>query len=307
MSRRLHTVACLSGDGTGPELIAEASRTLHSVARTHGFGIEDVHVPFGSEALTRSGHSLPAATRAASLEAEAILVASLADPTLAAVESELDLRARITRVVFRGERITVLAPLTADDEEWTLERAFLVARRSRGRLASVDLDERFADLVDSVAERHQGVEVEHLGVSDGITAAAFRPERLDVAVTGSVLGQALDEIVASRERRESVAACGRLAGNGPSVFSPAHTGSREAAGHGIADPGSMLLATSLLLAEGLHELRAAETLEAALASARAARPEPAGVTATTRELADAVLGRLHVSHRNAEYVEEGVS
>ena len=277
MSKRQHTVACLAGDGTGPELIAEASRTLHSVARTHGFGIDDVHVTFGSEALTRSGHALPAATRAAYLEAQAILVASLADPTFVAVELELDLRARITRVVFGGGRITVISPLAADDDEWMLDRAFSVARRSRARLASVDLDERFADLVDSIAEHHPGVEVEHVGVSDGIKAVAFRPELFDVVVTGSILGQALDEIAASLDREERVVASGRLAENGPSVFSPAHADSPEDAGHGITDPGSMLLAASLLLAEGLGEQRAAETLVAALTSARAAGAEPAAV------------------------------
>ena len=49
--RRVYVVACLAGDGLGPELMAEASRTLRKVARMHGFSVEDVHAPFGSEAL----------------------------------------------------------------------------------------------------------------------------------------------------------------------------------------------------------------------------------------------------------------
>ena len=73
---RRHTVACLAGDGLGPELMAEATRTLRKVARMHGFAIEEVHVPFGSEALTRSGHPLPPATRSAVLAADAVLVAT---------------------------------------------------------------------------------------------------------------------------------------------------------------------------------------------------------------------------------------
>src|SRR5581483_8275860 len=128
----------------------EACRTLHSVARVHGFVVEDVHVPFGSEALTRSGHPLPQATRSAYLEADAVLVAALDEPALAGVESELDLRARLTRVVHRRGAFTLLSPAGADSERWTVERAFAVARRSRGRLASVDPDDAWAALADDV-------------------------------------------------------------------------------------------------------------------------------------------------------------
>ena len=81
--RRSYKVACLAGDGHGPELMAEATRALRKVARMHGFAIEDVHVPFGREALTRSGHLLPQSTRGAVLEADAVLVANDAEPTLA--------------------------------------------------------------------------------------------------------------------------------------------------------------------------------------------------------------------------------
>ncbi len=107
---RTHTVACLAGDGIGPELMAEATRALHSVARLHGFRVEDVHAPFGSEALTRSGHPLPLSTRTAYLEADAILVAAAGEPALDGVEAELDLRARVTRVAFAGGNLTLLAP-----------------------------------------------------------------------------------------------------------------------------------------------------------------------------------------------------
>ena len=55
-----------------------------SVGRVHGFSIDDVHVPFGTEALSRSGHALPTTTRAAYLSANAILVA------VRAVESRMN-------------------------------------------------------------------------------------------------------------------------------------------------------------------------------------------------------------------------
>jgi len=41
------TIACLTGAGTAPELMAEAVLALEAVARLHGLSIEEVHVPFG--------------------------------------------------------------------------------------------------------------------------------------------------------------------------------------------------------------------------------------------------------------------
>ena len=58
-----------------------------------------------------------------------VLVAVASNPALADVESELDLRARLDRVVF-GEHgsIALLSPLTDATLEWTLARG--VRRRA---------------------------------------------------------------------------------------------------------------------------------------------------------------------------------
>src|SRR5262249_39446506 len=144
--RRVHRVACLAGDGLGPELMAEASRTLRKVARMHGFAVEDVHAPFGSEALTRSGHPLPPSTRSAVLDAEAVLVADMAQPALGGVAAQLDLRARLTQVLCRRSDFVLLSPLDADADSWTVERVFELARRRRGRVVSVDGNADWATL-----------------------------------------------------------------------------------------------------------------------------------------------------------------
>ena len=65
MTRRTEfTIAALSGDGVGAELMAEASRALAAVSRLHGFEVDLVHAPFAAEAVTRSGHPLPQIGRA---------------------------------------------------------------------------------------------------------------------------------------------------------------------------------------------------------------------------------------------------
>lgn len=308
---RTYTVACLAGDGIGPELMAEATRALHSVARLHGFRVEDVHVPFGTEALTRSGHPLPLSTRAAYLEADAILVAASGEPALDGVEAELDLRTRVTRATFPGGGLTLLTPLAAEAGEWTVRRAFAAACQEGGRLTTVDQDAAWSELVDRVAGDYDGVAVEHLSVATGLPALAFHPDELGVVVAGPLFAEALEEIVSLLDREGRVVARGRLAGSGPGVFAPVHVDPAEVAGQGVVDPGPALLAVSLLLAEGLGEHAAAGTLAEALAFARRQTPRPLaglrrGIAATTREFADAVLSLLPVTHRNAEFAREAL-
>jgi hypothetical protein len=104
--------------------MAEATLALVAVGRLHGFSLADEHVPFGAAAVARSGQAFPPATRAAVLDADAVLVAGAEDPTLAEVMAELDLRARVTRVRFgRDADVAVVAPLHESSREWALEAA----------------------------------------------------------------------------------------------------------------------------------------------------------------------------------------
>jgi hypothetical protein len=81
---------------------------------------------------------------------------------------------------------------------------------------------------------------------------------------------------------------------------------RKEPGHGMADPSEMLLATALLLSEGLGRRAAGDALEESLAVALT-RPElplgaaGPGVTATTREFVDAVLAMLPSTRRDTEF------
>ena len=308
---RKYTVACLAGHGIGPELMAEACRAVTRLSVLHGFRVDEVHRPFGAEAVTQSGHALPAATRQATLGAHAILVAAAGEPALAGVESELDLRARIDRVVYapRGD-VTVLSPLDDAALEWTMERAFEVARGSRGRVSAVGFEMGFEALRD-VGSRHDCVLVEELPVGDAVQRLAFEPERVDVVLCPAPLAEALVGVAASGGSSRMVAS-GRLASDGPGLFAPGHGAAEDIAGQGVANPAWMLLTTALMLGEGLGERRAAETLTGAVlhACANGVRtPDMVrnGVGATTRQFADVVLAELPFSLTNAEFYREAVA
>jgi 3-isopropylmalate dehydrogenase len=104
-----------------------------------------------------------------------------------------------------------------------------------------------------------------------------------------------------------VAGTGRLARGGPSMFSPTHRAALPIAGQGVANPAGMLLATAMLLADGLGEQPAARTLEGAVAQTlhqgvRTADMVTAGVAATTREFTEVVLSELPRARKDTEFV-----
>jgi len=178
-----YTVVCLARHGIGPEMMAEASRALTAVSLQHGFHVDERHVPFGADALTRFGRSFPLSSRSALLGADAVLVAAKSDTALRALEADLDLRTSITRVRFEGRaELSILAPLGTDAWEWTLERAFSLACESRGRITLVGVDESWESEAERLEQRHDGLEIERLTPQGAMRPLIFTPERFDVVV-----------------------------------------------------------------------------------------------------------------------------
>jgi 3-isopropylmalate dehydrogenase len=306
VSRRTYVVTCLAGNGIGPEMTAAASRALAQVARQHGFRVDEVHPPFDGEALTRSGHPLPAPTRRAALSADAVLVAGASTPALEGVKAELDLAASVRRSLDdRGRGVTVVAPLDATARDWALERAFATARAQRGRLAAVGVSDGWRERVQVHAAAHDGVDVEHVELAAALDALAGESHGYDVVAAENGLGDALGRAPRLAGRRR-LAASGLLSPNGPGLFGPTHGAAHDIAGQGVADPSEMLLAAALMLGEGLGCRAAAEALEESLVAALRARVRPpdvaeATVGATTREFVDAVLGLLPSARRDTEF------
>ena len=255
----------------------------------------------------RMGHPLPTATRAAYREADAVLVAG-ADPALAGVEADLDLRAGLVRVVVPGRAdVCVVSPLGEATDEWTAERAFELACTRHGRVAAVAADRRFRSLVTRAAYRSAGVELEQLTRVQALERVATQPERFDVVLGDRSLADALAHVAGFGERGR-VVAFARLAAAGPSVFFPEDRVDDDEAGHGMADPAGMLLAAALALGEGLGERGAARTLEGALeATWLEAAANRTRASATTRERTDAVLAALPSFVTNAEFSREAAA
>ena len=296
---RTATVACLTGAGTAPELMAEAVFALDRVARLHNLDLRETHATFGGVAFARAAQMVPPATRATVLGADAVLVAGAEEPTLDEVMGDLDLRAQATRVRFGHlDDVVVVSPRLEDASEWAVEKAFALAERRTMRLAAVG-DAEWRELVDAVTERHENVQVAHVAPKLAIPLAAFQAQRFDVVAVAPAWAEAFGEIVAASASAR-VAAHGVLAEHGPSLFVPAPDGGHALAGSGVVNPSSMLLAAAMMLDFGLGEHAAAATLAGAVSATLVDGPQTPdllrrGMGATTREFTSRVVSAFQLT------------
>jgi len=298
MSQSL-TVACLAGDGVGPELMAEASRVLAEVARLHALRIEDVHLPYGGEALTRFGHPLPHSTREEYGSADAIFVSAPDDPAFEGVKADLDLSCHVARVhnQARGD-LLVVEPAGFGTDELAIARGFQLAAQRRARLTSVASTPEWPALVAAEADGWDGLEVEHLSLGGLLKRFSDHPGTVDLVVAGSHLAGAIVDVAAHLAGSLHTVASGWLPQHGPGLFAAQVVEEDEVAGHGVADPAGTFLAASLLLGEGLGQRSAARTLERAVGFAEETAPRD------TRAFTDAVIAMLPDARVDTEYFEE---
>ena len=305
MRKKRYTVACLSGDGIGPEVMAEASRALANVSQLHGFSIDELHVPFGGDAVRRFGHALPQATRAACHVADAVLVATTKEPALEGVKAELDLTWRMTRVRASDTRLTVVSPLADDADEVAVDGAFALACNRQARVTSIGATQNWRTLVDRAAESRPGVVVEHRSFEAVVPTLFHSPGAFDVIVSEQTFAEALSHTAAGAHGTTRMVASGRLSERSAGIFGPTHGSADEIAGQGVANPSGMLLAAALML-EGLGERTAARTLENAVAETlgtgvRTPDLVSSGIGATTREFMEVLLAALPGARTDTEF------
>ena len=300
----MKTVACLAGDGVGPELMAAATRALDRVSPrcTRSSSTTSICRSAG-EAVTRSGHPLPAATRDGYRDVDAILVASPNEPAFEGVKADLQLAWRIARVHL-GERadVVVVAPLGDWADAIAVERAFTCASSRRGRVVAVGDRRQLARVRRARAGALAGLEVRASGARRGAhPPAASVPRMLDVVVTESHLFDALVDASSHFAGSAATVAHGWLPDNGPGVFAPGEAEGDDVAGFGVADPTGMLLTASLMLAEGLKRRSASRTLEravGAVAERTTTRPRE------TQSFTDAVIELLPSARTDLEHFDE---
>jgi isocitrate/isopropylmalate dehydrogenase len=282
-------------------LMAAATRALDRVSKLHQLELDDRHLPFGGEAVTRSGHPLPAATRSGYREVDAILVASPNEPALDGVKADLHLAWRVARVQLRDAGDLVVAGPVGDwANDIAIARAFSCAASRHGRIVSVGESSEWRSAVAAQTARWGGLEVEEAGLGETLDRLRDRPESLDVIVTEAHLVSPVVDAAAHYAGSPSSVAHAWLPDRGPGVFAPGTSDSDDVAGFGVVDPMGMLLTASLMLAEGLKRRSASRTLERAVGEV--ARRN--GTQHDTRSFTDAVIDLLPQSRTDVEHFDE---
>ena len=82
------SIAVLPGDGIGPEVTAEALKVLRATADQFGYRIDARAYAVGAAGVAEAGDSLPPGTRAAVVDADAVLLGAVGHPSLAAADGK---------------------------------------------------------------------------------------------------------------------------------------------------------------------------------------------------------------------------
>jgi 3-isopropylmalate dehydrogenase len=322
-------IACLPGDGIGPEVLAQAVRVLEELP----VDVELVELAFGGNAIDATGSPLPDQTLAACKSSTAVLLGAVGGPKwdggtvrpeqgLLGLRKELDVYANLRPAAQGDVDLIVVRELIGglyfgargvrDDGtvfdtceyhpsqvERVARRAFELARTRSGSLISVDkanvLDtsKLWRRVMTEVAADYPDVTVRHALVDSFAMEIATAANTIDVVVTENMFGDILSDLAAAVTGGLGLAASASLGDGGPGIFEPVHGSAPDIAGTGAANPAAMLRSLALLLEHALGRRDLGTQLAAAVDHTLVTHPtRDAGGSATTSEFGDAVLARL---------------
>jgi isocitrate dehydrogenase (NAD+) len=152
----------------------------------------------------------------------------------------------------------------------------------------------FLEVGRALAAEYEGrVEYEERIVDAMAMQLVLYPERFDVVVTTNLFGDILSDLVSGIVGGLGLAP-GANIGVDTAIFEAVHGTAPDIVGHGVANPGALLLAACMLLdheGDGDRATRIREAFEAVVREGTSTTPDLGG-TAGTNELADAVIARL---------------
>ena len=190
---------------------------------------------------------------------------------------------------------------TCSYEVGEIERIAEVAFRfARRRVTSVDkanvleTSRLWREVVERVAERHEGTELEHLLVDNAAMQLVARPAAFDVILTENLFGDILSDEAAMLTGSIGMLPSASVGAGGPGLFEPVHGSAPDIAGTGKANPLAMFGSVAMMLRYGIGREEEASAIESAVDRALEAglRTPDLGGDATTEDATRAVLANL---------------
>ena len=279
-------VACLPGDGIGPEVCDAAVRVLDALP----IDVAVEEHPFGGHAIHEHGDPLPAETLAACRAADAVLLGAAGLPEfdgapvrpeqgLIRLRGELDVYANLRPARRDGIDLLIVRELVgglyfgasgrrADGSafdtceyspaeiERIARRAFELARTRRSFVTSVDkanvleTSRLWREVVSGLAGDYPDVRLEHMLVDNAGLQLVLDPAQFDVILTENTFGDILSDVAAGSCGGLGVAASASLGELAPGIFEPVHGSAPHNPGQGKANPPGALRADAALRRRG---------------------------------------------------------
>ncbi len=309
-TRPIPIVACLAGDGIGPEVMAEAGRVIDAACKLFGMQIRQVHLPFGGDAIDKHQDPFPAHVRAAVKASDAVLLGAVGGPRwdssprrpeegLLGLRKELDAFANLRPVrhadidlivvreltggLYFGQKVegnetaSDLCTYTREQVERVARWAFRLARRRSGRVVSVDKANVLATsrlwrhtVTALAAAEYSEIKLTHELVDSFAMNLATRPGAYDVILTENLFGDILSDLAAAVGGGLGLAPSASLSAEPPGIFEPVHGSAPDIAGQGEANPIAMLRSVGMMFTYGLGRRDIGRAITAAVDSVLAA-------------------------------------
>lgn len=325
-------IAVLSGDGIGPEVMAEALRVLRELG-----DFEFSEALIGGAAWDECAEHFPDATRRVCEESDAILFGSVGGPVdkqmeekwrgcetnsilalrkafgfnvnLRPVRSEkIDLMCvrELSSGIYFGEHVLEddrardVMEYTYDEIEAVTRAAFDCARGRDKRLVSVDkanvlaCSKLWRRVVETVAEDYPDVKFEHILVDNCAMQIVRAPEQFDVLLMPNMFGDILSDAASVYAGSLGMLPSASLNREGFGMYEPSGGSAPDIAGKGIANPIGMIVSAAMMLKYSFKMDKEYEAILRAIDSALRAgvRTRDLGGSASTSEMGDAIIQNL---------------
>lgn len=306
------------GGSTLPDETLEAIRRTRvalkgPVTTPVGTGFRSVNVALRQEldlfAAVRSSRTLPGIP-ARHPDVDLVVIRENTEDLYRGIEFErgsADLEAlrrelrRLGGVELRPDAGVTLKPISVTGTRRIVRFAFEYARGHRRGLVTLGHKANIMRFSDGIflhtaheeAEAYRDVGYQEMAIDEMALRLASEPERLDVLLLPNLYGDIVSDLCAGLVGGLGLAAGANL-GWEYALFEPVHGSAPDIAGKGIANPVAMILSGVMLLRH-LGRVSAADAIarsvERVLAAGEVRTPDLGG-SATTMEVADAIVGAL---------------